>query len=190
MQLKTADLAMLAALVFASITPDLHAQAVVPAGAPAGNALPDSTTAAYGDWVLQCQRGAVPAPGPACELLHTVLAEGQKPIARLAIARIAAQGPLKLAVLLPTHVSFAETPRLSAGEAAGGPAGAALDLVWRRCLPIGCFADGDLGDAAARQWRAQELAGRLLFQDGSGRPVALPVSLRGLGEALDALARQ
>lgn len=173
-------------LGFAVIVLEASAQALSPASAPATLAQPDVTTAAYGDWVLQCQRSDPQVPWPSCELLHAVRAEGPQPVARLAIARIAPQAPLKLAVVLPMHVSFAEVPRLLPGAEAVP----AVDLVWRRCLPVGCFADGDLSDAAARQWRLKAPAGRLVFQDGSGRPVALPVSFRGLGEALDALSRQ
>jgi invasion protein IalB len=171
--------------------------------AAAASGQPDATSAAYGDWVLQCQRDAAQAGGPLCELRQTMLGEGQRPIAQLAIARLSAQAPLKLAVVLPTHVSFAEAPRLAAGEAGGaGTAGAApeaaISLTWRRCLPMGCFADGDLSEPVTRQWRSQAPvpaqapapAGRLVFQDGGGRAVVLPVSFRGLGEALDAMNRK
>jgi invasion protein IalB len=148
----------------------------------------DLTTAAYGDWVLQCQRAGAQAAAPACELLQTVVAEGQGPIARLALARLSAGQPLKLAVALPLHASFATAPRVTMGDASA----TAVELVWRRCLPQGCFADGDLSEAVLRQWRAPAApaAGRLLFQDGTGRPVTLPVSLRGLAGALEALDAQ
>lgn len=178
------------------------APASTPPGAAAASGQPDATSAAYGDWVLQCQREGAQVAGPSCELRQVVLGEGQRPIAQLAIARLSAQAPLKVAVVLPTHASFAEAPRLAAGEAgAAGTASAAAEavvsLVWRRCLPVGCFADGDLAEAVTRQWRsqapgpaqAQAATGRLVFQDGSGRAVALPVSFRGVGEALDALNR-
>ncbi len=118
-------------------------------------------------------------------MLHTVMADAQRAIAQVAIARPSAQAPLKLAVVLPVHVAFAEPPRISAGA----PAALALTLVWRRCLPTGCFADADLTDAMARVWRTQESPAQLVLQDGSGRAVALPLSLRGLGDALDALGR-
>ena len=147
---------------------------------------PDSTTASYGDWTLQCRRGPEGTPAPSCELLQTLLADGQRPLVRLAIGRLSTREPLKLAAMLPTHLSFAEPPRVSIGET---PAGA-LTLAWRRCLPAGCFADADLPDKLIKQWRTTEQSGRLAFQDGAGRPVSLPVSFRGLGEALDALTRK
>lgn len=203
----------LAAWGLAVLVMGAHAQAPAPSasaapaspspGAAAASSQPDATSAAYGDWVLQCQRNAAQAGGPFCELRQTVMAEGQRPIAQLAIARLPAQAQLKLAVVLPTHVSFAEAPRLVAGEAgatptAGAAAEAAVSLTWRRCLPVGCFADGDLSEPVTRQWRshtpapaqAQAAAGRLVFLDGSGRAVTLPVSLRGLSEALDAFQRR
>lgn len=147
---------------------------------------PDATTATYGDWTLQCRRGPEDAPARGCELLQTLLADGQRPLVRLAIGRLSSREPLKLAAMLPAHLSFAEPPRVSIGET---PAGA-LTLAWRRCLPAGCFADADLPDKLIKQWRTTEQSGRLAFQDGAGRPVSLPVSFRGVGEALDALTRK
>lgn len=171
----------------AALLPGLLAlQVLAQAPAPAANLGPDATTARYGDWALQCRRNAPEGSGPACELLHTVTSDGQRPVAQLAVARPSAQAPLKLAVVLPVHVAFAEPPRI----APGAPAATALTLVWRRCLPAGCFADADLTDAMARVWRTQESPGQLVLQDGSGRAVALPVSFRGLSEALEALERK
>lgn len=170
----------------AALLPGLVAlQVLAQASAPAATTGPDATTARYGDWALQCRRNAPEGTGPACELLHTVMSDGQRPVAQVAIARPSAQAPLKLAVVLPVHVAFAEPPRLSASA----PAATALTLVWRRCLPAGCFADADLTDVMARVWRTQESPGQLALQDGSGRAVTLPLSFRGLGDALDALGR-
>lgn len=147
---------------------------------------PDATTASYGDWTLQCRRGAEGADGSTCELLQTLLADGQRPVGRIAIGRLSPRAPLKLAAMLPTHVSFAESPRVSMGDTAAG----VLTLAWRRCLPAGCFADADLPDKLIKQWRTNAQSGRLAFQDGAGRPVTLPVSFRGLGDALDAMTRK
>lgn len=161
-------------------------QAAGPAATAAGAAEPDATTATFGDWQLQCRRSARAAGVPACELLHTIVGEGQRPVVRVAIGRPSAQAPLTLAVMFPANVSFAELPRLGAAEASAP----ALSLAWRRCLPIGCFADAALTDSVTRQWRGLQQPGRLTFQDGGGSPVELSVSFRGLGEALDALARK
>ena len=172
----------------AALLPGLVAlQVLAQASAPAANPGPDTTIARYGDWALQCRRHAPQGTGPACELLHTVTPDGQRPVAQVAIARPSAQAPLKLAVVLPVHVAFAEPPRISAGAPA--TAATALTLVWRRCLPAGCFADADLTDPMARVWRTQDSPGQLALQDGSGRAVTLPLSFRGLGDALDALER-
>ncbi len=171
----------------AALLPGLVAlQVFAQVPAPAADPGPDATTARYGDWALQCRRNPAEGTGPACELLHTVMSDAQRPVAQVAIARPSAQAPLKLAVVLPVHVAFAEPPRVSAGA----PSDAALTLAWRRCLPAGCFADADLTDGMVRVWRTQESPGRLVLQDGSGRAVALPLSFRGLGDALDALGRQ
>ena len=43
---------------------------------------------------------------------------------------------------------------------------------------------------AVRRWRGETGQGKLTFKDGMGRDVVVPVSFRGLAQALDALAKQ
>jgi hypothetical protein len=40
------------------------------------------------------------------------------------------------------------------------------------------------------RWRAQNEGGRLMFKNGAGQDVVVPISFKGLGPALDAFAKE
>jgi invasion protein IalB len=165
-----------------------QAPAAAPAPAPAPvSSDPQATTAAYGDWVVRCPRiGQGAAIQHLCEAAEIIQTQGaQGPIAQIAIGRLTAADPLRLTLVLPPNVSFPSTPRMSAEEKDPHP----LDLNWRRCLPGGCFADVEIKDDVLQRWRALTSQGAILFKDSTGRDISVPFSFRGLGPALDALAK-
>jgi len=147
---------------------------------------PQTTIASYGDWVLRCQR--VETAGKSarvCEVAEAIQVQGQAaPIAQLAIGRLSPGEPLHVTVVVPPAVSFPSSVRVDAKN------GAPLTLEWRRCLPGGCFADTLAKDEVLARWRGLSEAGQLTFKDASGQEIALPLSFRGLAQALDALARE
>ncbi len=159
------------------------AQPAAPAAAPV-SAEPANTSATYGDWVMRCQRvGDGAAAKRLCEVSQAIrIQDGRDPVAEVALGRLPADKVLHLTALLPSNVSFPSTVAV-----AGDKAGSSIDLQWRRCLPGGCFADAAASDDLVKTWRAQTNAGKLTFKDAGGRDVALPVSFRGLAQALDAL---
>ncbi|MFE1599561.1 invasion associated locus B family protein [Methylobacterium sp. ID0610] len=165
--------------------------AAAPASPPAVSAEPGLTTASFGDWVLRCQRLAEgEKPVRLCEASQAMQIQGQAaPIAQVAIGRPAGETGLRVTALLPVSVSFPSGVRVSGDDKDGKEAGA-LDLAWRRCVPGGCLADGPAEDEALKRWRDGVGTGRLAFKDAAGRELGIPVSFRGLGPALDALARE
>jgi invasion protein IalB len=86
-------------------------------------------------------------------------------------------------LLLPINVAFERAPKLIGDTSS-------LELAWVRCLPTGCFANAIVPDDLLRKLRILKDPGRVEFRDGAGREVVLPISFRGLGEALDALASE
>jgi invasion protein IalB len=157
-----------------------------PAEAPV-SADPQLTSASYGDWVLVCQKLAA-APGKVCEISHAVQVQGQPaPITKLAVAKDKADRRWRLTVVLPTNVSLQKVPKIEPDEkdAAGG-----IDTTWVRCLPGACFATAALTEDVLKAWRGASARGRVTFQDGLGQDVALPFSMRGFAQALDALTKQ
>jgi len=193
--------------LFAGVVAQAHAQQRVPAAQspqlaqnwptpapipaqanqPPVTADPQATTAAYGDWMLRCQRAPDNPKAPRlCEIVQTIQVQGQGPVAQIAIGRVDPKDPLKITVVVPHNIVIPGGVRLSIDEKDTGPA----DLPWRRCMPMGCIADLELkDDVLLRRWRAQAAAARFTFKDSGGREVALPWSFRGLAQALDALAK-
>lgn len=157
-----------------------HPAAMVPAE-------PQTTVAAYGDWILRCQRVTVSGkPSRICEAAEVIQVQGQaNPIAQVAIGRMSPGDPLRVTVAVPPAVTFPSNVRITETKN-----GAPLTLEWRRCLPGGCFADAPMRDDTLSRWRGLTEAGQLTFKDAAGHDVTLPISFRGLAQALDALAKE
>lgn len=174
---------------------DASAQSTAPksggAAVPAAQQVstePSSTTASFGDWVLRCQRVSDGAKiTRICEVAQILQSQGQQaPIAQVALGRVGNGEPLRVTAVMPVSVSFPSTVQIVMGEKDAKP----LDLSWRRCIPTGCFADAALGDDMVKQWRKASESGRIVFKDAAGRELALPLSARGLDQAVDALAKE
>jgi invasion protein IalB len=162
----------------------LPAKPVAPANV---GAEPQSTSATFGDWVLRCQRQGDGAAAPkVCEVALTVQTSQKATIAQIALGRLAKGEALHLTAQLPVDVSFPSVVKLFAGDKDAHP----LELEWRRCAQIGCFADTILSDEQVQQLRARSEPERLEFVEATGRAVRIPLSFRGLAPALDALAKE
>jgi invasion protein IalB len=166
-------------------TAPTSAPASVPAPVPTE---PQSTVASFGDWVLRCARqGEGNQSTRICEVAQTIQVQGQQgPLAQIAFGRVQRADPLKLTMILPNNVSFPSTVRVSMDEKDTQP----LDLAWRRCVPGACIAEADPAAPVIQRFRARTEPARLTFKDAAGRDFVLPISFRGLAQALDALARE
>jgi invasion protein IalB len=167
------------------------AQAQKPAPPPAAAPVPSdpqTQTASYGDWTLRCQRvGEGAAARRSCEIVQSVTVKGQTtPLAQIAVGRINASDPLRMTVVTPNDISFPSVVRVAMDEKDAQP----TDLAWTRCLPAGCFATGTPNADALKRWRASAESGRIVLKTGAGQDVAIPVSFRGLAQAMDALAKE
>jgi invasion protein IalB len=163
----------------APASPGAHGSA---AAAEQGKSGPDLTTETYGDWIMRCQANVTPKR---CEVSQTIVLQGQQaPIALIAVGREKAGDPFRLVVQLPNNVFLQEGVKatLQGGETAG-------ELRFTRCLPSGCFADMTLNDGALSKIKAQTEPGVIKFKDGLEREISLPLSLKGFGAAVDALAK-
>lgn len=158
------------------------------AQAPTVPAEPLMTTATFGDWQMRCQRVAdAGKTRKLCEISQSMQVQGQTaPIAQVAIGRVQAGDPLLMTVVLPTDISFPSSVRIMANEKDTQP----FEVSWRRCVPNRCIAETAVKDDVLKRWRALTESGRISFKDSAGRDLALPISFRGLPQALDALLRE
>jgi invasion protein IalB len=153
-----------------------------PAPAPVPNS-PQVTTATYGDWTLRCTV-QTDAKTKSCEISQAIQIQGQaEPFAQFGYAIAAQTKEKRFVVVVPNNVSFTTLATIKANEKDLK----ATSLTWRRCLPVGCIAEGSLTDTALAQFRAQAEKGVLQFHDGSDRVINVPLSLRGFSQAADAL---
>ena len=164
------------------------AKAPATAPAPAAPAQPASsdpaqTTATYGDWVLRCVR---PQKGPqVCEVVQSMVVQGQQqPVAQVAVGYD--KNDLRFTMLVPPAISLSRGPTLGVANASAPH----FDLAWRRCLPNGCFADVAVGSELLKLLRSRTEPMQIDFKDAGEREIKLPLSMRGLVPALDALAKE
>lgn len=160
----------------------------MPSGAPAATvpaAAPSQTTATYGAWIHRCVRLTGDSGGQSCEIVQQVQAAqgGQvAALATLAIGRAAPQQPLMITAVLPVNVSF------SAPASFGAEGGPVAELRYVRCVAAACFAAAPAPDALLARLRdAGESGARVQYANAGEAAVAVPVSLNGFAQALDAL---
>lgn len=154
--------------------------------APPVAASPERTAASFGDWVLRCEVTAAPAKR-ICEVAQIIAPQGQtNPIAQVALGKLAASEPNRLTVLLTPNITIAAKPQIAVAKSGG----MSVELSWQSCTPGGCFATASITDDTVRIFSAQTESGRVLFRDAAGHDIAIPLSFRGLAQALAALAKE
>jgi invasion protein IalB len=183
-------LSMLGGSVFAASdkpkpSPEAGAKKESAEPAPVSND-PQMTTASFGDWIERCQRVNVSGESRRlCEVSLTVTAQGQsQPLAVLAVGRVKKSDPLRVTLVLPVNVSFPSAPKIDIGDA-GDP----LELAWKQCLAAGCFAEAPFSGETQHAWREAKSA-KVESKASNGQAFGFPISLRGLPQALDAMAKE
>lgn len=144
----------------------------------------ERTTATYEDWVLQCELSAGPPAKRICDITQTAQAQGRT-VSLLAIAHPVKGEPLKLMVQVPVNITPHAGVHLQIGDT-----GPELTAPFDHCVPAGCFAEFELHDDTVKSFRSASGQGKLRFTTASGQQFAIPVSLKGFGEAFDALVKE
>jgi invasion protein IalB len=147
-------------------------------------ATPERTTASFGDWVLKCES---PADGKRlCEVGQAITVQGQSaPIAQLALVRPSKTEPTRLVLVLPTNVTLTSAVKILAEKDEKSP----LGLEWQRCIPAGCIASAIVSDDALSKFASRIEPGSINFKDAGERELAIPLSFRGLAQAVAARAK-
>jgi invasion protein IalB len=166
-------------------TPQMPGQAS-PQGSLQGD-VPQSTTATYADWVVQCLTHAGTPPEKLCEMAQVTQLQGKNvPFSRIAIEHPTKEQPtIKLIVQVPVNASFATPVHVQTADADPG-----MTTPFARCIPGGCFAEFDLKEEALRKFRAASGVGKLSFADAGGHDVSVPLSFNGFAQAYEALLKE
>ena len=155
---------------------------------PPVSAEPQNTSATYGDWILRCARENDGAH--ACEVIQPfqMQVQGQsQPIGQLAIGHRTANAkePMHITFIITPGISFPSDVKLMSDDKDAQP----VVLDWSSCAPASCRADGEFKDDQLKRWKALTANGKLIFKLTTGQPFTIPVSVRGLAQALDALPK-
>jgi invasion protein IalB len=161
---------------------DATKEAPKPAPVPS---TPERTTATFGDWILRCEMPPAPAKR-ACEVALILTAQGQtSAIAQVALGRASSDGQ-PMTIVLPHNISLLSKPRVLSGKSDA----TALEFTWQRCTPGACFASAVPQSDTVVKLGAQAEAGKIVYKNAAEQEVVLPMSIRGLTQALEALLKE
>ena len=168
---------MLGGLLLVSVAPVLGQEPKSP---------PRQTTATFGDWILRC----VSLPGEAsmrsCEIYQQVQAVNGGQASVLMTFAIGAPGagePLQITAAIPVNVGFSGKVMLS------GDAIPPTELRFVRCGMGACFAASPFSEALWRTLSSKAgSAARVEYTNAAEAPVVVPISMKGIGDALEALS--
>ena len=184
------NLVRIAASVFAAAM--TSAAAFAADAPPPVSTEPQNTSATYGDWTLRCSRTAQgDKEVRVCEVVLPFVAQAQgqsQTIGQLAIGHITTntKDPLHVTFIVTPNVAFPSDVKLMSDDKDAQP----VTLSWSSCTAQACRADGEFKDDLLKRWRALTANGKLVFKAATTeQPVPLPISTRGLAQALDALAK-
>jgi invasion protein IalB len=165
------------------------APAVPSAASPsASDEKPQRTTASYDDWILKCDKRVGPPPEKSCDIEQVVQAQLQGknvPFSLIVVPRPVNPKSIKMMVQLPVNVSLRGNVILQADKADPGVA-----VPFARCVAAGCIAEFDLKEDVVKKLRSAAGAGSITFKNSNEQDVVVPLSLKGLAPALDALAKE
>jgi invasion protein IalB len=164
------------------------AEAPAPAALPPVSADPQATSAIYGDWTLRCGHiGEGAQSQKICEIVQTFTIQGQQgPFAGLSIGRPSPKDPLQITFVVVPDILLGSGVKVAVDDKDTQP----VDLTWKKCeLPGRCFADAEFKDDVLKRWKAQTGRGLVQFKQANGHELGVPVSFRGLAQALEGLAK-
>jgi invasion protein IalB len=148
---------------------------------------PQITSRNFGDWSLRCRPASESdKEGSNCEVALTLQQRGEEgPIAKIAFGKPVPGELIQALVIVPNNVGFPSSVKIVT-ESKDLPD---IELAWRRCLPGGCFAEAKPNEQAIQKIRRLDGPGLLTFRDAQDHNVAVRISFKGLGQALEALEK-
>ncbi|MFS8038236.1 invasion associated locus B family protein [Xanthobacter sp. AM11] len=134
------------------------------------------TRSTHDDWTVRCKGAAAKRE---CEAVQTLQPKDGNGILAHVAVRAETSGPVRLIVQVPPGVWLPAHVTL---KVAGVPD---VVLTYKRCGMF-CVASVELKPADLAALKASSGTGDLVFEDGSRRPIVVPLSFKGLGAAMEA----
>lgn len=153
-----------------------------PASEPAR--VPTQTTTTFGAWTLKCMQPLLPGRQRLCEIFqHIEAVQGDQRFTLLTVAvgQVLAAESMVLSVAMPSNVSLRHRVTLTARDE---PI-TYLDFV--RCAVGTCVASVDAKTSMLAMLREESGPARIEYRSASEAQVAIPLSLIGFPQALEAL---
>ncbi len=144
---------------------------------------PQLSRTPFGDWVLRCQAAAGGAK--ICEVAQTIAVKPQKDqkqpqfIAEIVFGKLNKTQPMFMVTQVPLGAW------LPAGATVTADKLPAIRATFTRCAQT-CMAEIALTPANLTALKGESGPGRLLIEDGAQHSVTLPLSFKGLSQALAA----
>ena len=134
---------------------------------------PNMATFGFQDWLVRCQAVKDSA---GCGITQQILDQRSgQPVLQLALA--STKAGYQLAVVVPLGVSVPDGVTVQIGDAT-------RKIGYTQCLPGGCVAPLAT-DAALIDKMKSATDARIAVIDRTGKPIAVPFSLKGFGPAFD-----
>jgi invasion protein IalB len=135
----------------------------------------------FQDWTVNCQAMPEKPTIEACFIRQNIVeTESKEPVMQVAVGYLGADGAPAALVSLPLGIRLPPGVELAVDKEPQG------ELQFERCLPNGCQVQFLLDDKLLSAFRSG-IAGEVTFQDGTGRAVAVPFSLKGFTAAFNSL---
>lgn len=134
------------------------------------------TRSTHDDWTVRCK---AEKDGKACEAVQTLQTPDLKGVLAHMAVRAKKGGPVYLIVQVPPGVWLPANVTFKVGGVSD------LVLTYKRCGQS-CVASLKLEPEQVSALKASAGSGELQFENGSRNPVILPISFKGLGEAMTA----
>jgi invasion protein IalB len=145
----------------------------------AADAKPSSESYVYGDWIVECHELD---GNRSCVMSQRIIdARSQIQLLQLSVIRNLRANATTLQALVPLGAWLEPGIAVKVGTEAK-----ALELTYAKCVPSGCIADQSVTSSFLGAMKSAE-RGVLMVADRNRKVVSVPFSLRGFGEALDAL---
>lgn len=135
----------------------------------------------FDDWSVRCAESPQNVAAGGCVIVQSVINnETQKPVMQIAIGFLPESREPAAVITLPLGVRLIPGVLIQIDESE--PA----KLPFERCLPEGCKVQFRLAEEKVAAFKAG-VGGKIAFQNGAGRNITLPFSLKGFTKALAAI---